>query len=157
MATLKTEYDRFEARISKMTDDKYDERITAEMYDKKLKEYKSKQADILQQMNDHSSADKEYHLTASRLLDICKRAESIFKSSEPAEKRVFLNFILPELGIKRQKPSVYAEASVSRYRKSARYSQLGCLSGLEPGPGVPQTPVLPLHHRHHQNKELVKR
>jgi hypothetical protein len=94
MATLKTEYDRFEARISKMTDDKYDERITAEMYDKKLKEYKSKQADILQQMNDHSSADKEYHLTASRLLDICKRAESIFKSSEPAEKRVFLNFIL---------------------------------------------------------------
>ncbi|MEK7611971.1 MAG: recombinase family protein [Patescibacteria group bacterium] len=94
MDGLKTEYDRIESRISKMTDDKYDGSITPEMYDKKLKEYKAKQADLLQQMQEHSSADKEYHLTASRLLDICKRAFEIFESSEPQEKRVFLNFVL---------------------------------------------------------------
>ncbi len=64
------------------------------MYDKKLKEYKLKQVDLLQQMSDHSNADQEYHLTASRLLDVCKRAFEIFESSEPAEKRVFLNFVL---------------------------------------------------------------
>ena len=74
------------------------------MYDKKLKEYKAKQADLLQQMNDHSLADQEYHLTASRLLNICKRAFEIFESSEPAEKRVFLNFILQNSTLNARKP-----------------------------------------------------
>ncbi len=104
MATLKDEYDRLEGRISKMTDDKYDGSITAEMYDKKLKEYKAKQADLLQQMQEHSKADEEHHLTAARLLDICKRADSIFESSEPLEKRQFLNFILQNSTLTRNKP-----------------------------------------------------
>jgi hypothetical protein len=74
------------------------------MYDKKLKEYKSKQAKLLEQMNAHSLADQEYHLTAARLLDVCKRAEEIFKSSEPAEKRVFLNFVLQNSVLNARKP-----------------------------------------------------
>ena len=104
MGGLKTEYDRIESRISKMTDDKYDGSITPEMYDKKLKEYKSKQANLLQNMQDHSRADEQYHLTASRLLDICKRAFEIFESSEPAEKRVFLNFVLQNSVLNQTKP-----------------------------------------------------
>ena len=55
-------------------------------------------------MSDHSLADQEYHLTASRLLDVCKRAEIIFESSEPAEKRVFLNFILQNSVLNARKP-----------------------------------------------------
>lgn len=104
MSGLKAEYDRIESRISKMTDDKYDGSITAEMYDKKLKEYKTKQSDLLLQMQEHSVADEEYHLTASRLLDLCKRAFEIFESSEPLEKRVFLNFILQNSILNAKKP-----------------------------------------------------
>ncbi len=74
------------------------------MYDKKLKEYKSKQADLLQQMQDHSAADEQHYLTASRLLDVCKRALEIFESSEPLEKRVFLNFILQNSVLDVKKP-----------------------------------------------------
>jgi phosphatidate phosphatase PAH1 len=64
------------------------------MYDKKLKGYKSKQADLLQQTQDHNGANENYYLTAARLLDICKRAIEIFESSEPLEKRQFLNSVL---------------------------------------------------------------
>ena len=64
------------------------------MYDKKLKEYKSKQFDITQQVQEHSKADENHYLTASRLLDVCKRAKEIFNRSEPNEKRELLNFIL---------------------------------------------------------------
>jgi hypothetical protein len=78
--------------------------LTAEMYDKKLKEYKKKQADLFEQMSEHSKADEDHHLTASKLLDICKRAESLFKSSEPAEKRVFLNFILQNSTLNARNP-----------------------------------------------------
>ena len=41
------------------------------MYDKKLKEYKSKQSDLLEQMQEHSKADEAHHLTASRLRIFC--------------------------------------------------------------------------------------
>lgn len=74
------------------------------MYDKKLREYKAKQADLLQQMSDHSKADEAHYLTAAKLLDVCNRAEDIFKSSEPAEKRVFLNFLLQNSIMNGRKP-----------------------------------------------------
>ena len=78
--------------------------ITPEMYDKKLREYKAKQADLLEQMKEHSKADETYHLTAARLLDICKRAVEIFKSSEPEAKRDFLNFVLQNCVLEAKKP-----------------------------------------------------
>lgn len=83
ISRLKAEYNKYDDRVSKLQDDKYAGSITPEMYDRKLKEYKSKQADVLQQMQEHSKADENYHLTAARMLDICKRAVAIFEGSEP--------------------------------------------------------------------------
>ena len=94
MATLRKEYDTIEDRISKMYDDKLDGRITEEMYDKKLREYKERQGQILVDMRIHSDADEEFYLTANMVLNVAKRALEIFKSSEVPEKRQFLNFLL---------------------------------------------------------------
>ena len=74
------------------------------MYDKKIKEYKSQQDDLLQQMKEHSKGDENYFLTAAWILDICKRATDIFKSSEPNEKRQFLNFLLQNSRLKGKDP-----------------------------------------------------
>ena len=104
IAELQAQFAKYDDRLNKLLDDKYDRSITPEMYDKKLKEYKEKQADILQQMNQHSKADENHHLTAARILDICKRAVSIFESSEPNEKRQFLNFILQNCRLKEKSP-----------------------------------------------------
>ena len=94
MANLRKEYDMIEDRISKMYDDKLDGRITDEMYDNKLREYKERQGKILSDMRIHSEADEEFYLTANTLLNVAKRALEIFKSSEVPEKRQFLNFLL---------------------------------------------------------------
>ena len=64
------------------------------MYDKKLKEYKEKQQDLFIQMEEHSKADENFYLTASKVLDLASRALEIFESSEVTEKRAFLNFLL---------------------------------------------------------------
>ena len=64
------------------------------MYDSFLREYKAKQAEILDQMKDHSDADEQFYLTANMTLNIAKRAKDIFISSEPEEKRQFLGFLL---------------------------------------------------------------
>lgn len=69
-------------------------RITDEMYDSFLREYKEKQADLLHQMQDHSDADEQFYLTANMTMNIAKRAKEIFISSEVDEKRQFLGFLL---------------------------------------------------------------
>lgn len=91
---LKTDHDKYEARIKKMYEDKLDGRITDEMYDSFLREYKEKQADLLHQMQDHSDADEQFYLTANMTMNIAKRAKEIFISSEVDEKRQFLGFLL---------------------------------------------------------------
>jgi cytidylate kinase len=64
------------------------------MYDKKLREYKERQGEILTDMRIHSQADEEFYLTANTVLNVARRALEIFKSSELPEKRQLLNFIL---------------------------------------------------------------
>ena len=69
-------------------------RITDEMYDSFLREYKEKQAELLSEMQDHSDADQQFYITANMTLNIAKRAKEIFVSSEIDEKRQFLGFLL---------------------------------------------------------------
>ncbi|MFA6494922.1 MAG: hypothetical protein WC246_00955 [Candidatus Paceibacterota bacterium] len=69
-------------------------KITNEMYDKKVREYKERQGAILTEMRIHSDADEEFYLTANTVLNVAKRALDIFKSSEVPEKRQLLNFLL---------------------------------------------------------------
>ncbi len=64
------------------------------MYDNLFKEYKGKQSEVLNQMQDHSDADEDFYLTANITLNIAKRAREIFESSEVEEKHQFLSFLL---------------------------------------------------------------
>jgi site-specific DNA recombinase len=94
MVNLRKEYDTIQDRISKMYDDKLDGRITDEMYDTKLREYKERESELLVDMRIYSEADEEFYTTANTALNVAKRALEIFQSSEVPEKRQFLNFLL---------------------------------------------------------------
>jgi len=100
---LKDEYSKYDERIRKMYVDKLDGRITDEMYDSLLREYKEKQAEILEQMQDHSDADEQFYLTANITLNIAKRAKEIFKSSEVEEKNQFLRYLLQNCTLNEKK------------------------------------------------------
>ena len=92
--SLKADHDKYETRIRKMYIDKLDGRITDEMYYSLLREYKEKQSELLDQMQDHSDADEQFYITANMTMGIAKRAKEIFVSSEVDEKRQFLTFLL---------------------------------------------------------------
>lgn len=68
--------------------------ITQDVYDKRLKKEKELQADNVLQKEDHTNADREYHITASTVFNLAKRALEIFDSSEVPEKRQFLSYLL---------------------------------------------------------------
>ena len=104
ITNLNREYELLENRISKMYEDKLDGCITQEMYDKKLKEYKEKQAKIITEKRIHSDADEEFYITADRIFSLAKRALDIFKSSEVPEKRQLLKFLFQNLRLDGKNP-----------------------------------------------------
>jgi len=54
-------------------------------------------------MNLHDKADKEHYITANTMLNLAQRARKVFESSEVAEKRQLLNFLLQNLELKGRK------------------------------------------------------
>jgi len=64
------------------------------MFNKKLKEYKEKQAEITEKIQRYTDADENFYLTANMVLNLAKNAQEIFKSSKVEEKRQLLNFLL---------------------------------------------------------------
>ncbi len=59
-----------------------------------MKEYKEKQHEINIQLQEHTKADEEYHITASTVFSLANRALEIFESSEVQEKRQLLGYLL---------------------------------------------------------------
>ena len=73
------------------------------MFNKKLKEYKEKQAEIREEMGRYDEADEKFYLTANIVLNLAKKAYEVFQSSEPEEKWQFLNFLLQNLKLEGKK------------------------------------------------------
>ncbi|MFH1712905.1 MAG: recombinase family protein [Candidatus Jacksonbacteria bacterium] len=96
---LRQEYDKIEKRLSNMSDLLFDSSITTDIYDKKLKEYKERQQEIISQMSQYDQADKNYYITVNTVLNLAQRAYEIFSGSELDTKRQILNLLLqnPEL------------------------------------------------------------
>lgn len=94
MASLEEEYARIQNRIAVMYEDRLDGRITPEMYDKKLKDYKQRQQYLIEQKEHHRKADEVFYVEGSKVLELASRAHAIFESSKPEQKRVLLKFLL---------------------------------------------------------------
>ncbi len=52
-------------------------RITVEMYDEKVEQYKERQEQIIEQKGMHSKADESYYVNASRLLEVANSLRDI--------------------------------------------------------------------------------
>lgn len=96
---LNKEYQRLQNRADNLFDLRLDSdgSITTEMFNKKLKEIKEKQAEILEKIQRYSNADEKFYLTANMMLNLAKRAKEVFIGSEVDHKRQILNFLLQNL------------------------------------------------------------
>lgn len=91
---LRREYDEVQRRLGRLTDLLLDQSITKDIYDEKLKEFKEKQHDIDQKIQEHTYADENYYITVSSVFSLAKRAKELFNSSDVLEKRALLNYLL---------------------------------------------------------------
>ena len=94
LSNLRKEYDLYQRRIDKSYELLLDGSITKDMFNKKLNEFKDKQTEIADKTQEYTNADENFYLTANAVLNLAKRAKDVFISSEVAEKRQLLNFLL---------------------------------------------------------------
>ena len=67
------------------------------MYLEKVKEYKARQVELIEEMKRHETADQNFYVTANMVLKLVSRARELFESSEVDEKRQLLNLMFQNL------------------------------------------------------------
>lgn len=105
IAKLRLDYDKIDKHLEVMYEDRLEGRLSTDEYDKRVGQYKDKQENILSQMENFKEANTSYYITASKMLDLAKRAGELFKSSEVGEKRQLLKYLLQNLELDGKKLS----------------------------------------------------
>jgi site-specific DNA recombinase len=70
LTTLRKEQDRNQKRVSQMYDDKLDGLIDEKMYLDKVRDYKARQAAIIEQMARYEQADENFYITANMVMNL---------------------------------------------------------------------------------------
>ena len=83
---------------------KFDGLIDEKMYLKKVREYKARQSEIVEQMAWHEKANQNFYITDNMVMNLAARAREIFESSEVNEKRQLLNLVCQNLKLDGKKP-----------------------------------------------------
>lgn len=97
LATLKTASGKVQGRIDNLFNLLLDGIIKREDYEQKLEAMKLEQQNLLARMKEHTNADKDFYLNAAKVFDIANRAQELFLSSEPEEKRQIIQFLVQNL------------------------------------------------------------
>ncbi|MSU60736.1 MAG: hypothetical protein EXS52_02355 [Candidatus Staskawiczbacteria bacterium] len=93
------------------------------MFNIKLKEYKERQSEIELDLSQHATADKSFYLNAEMLLNLVKRAATVFESSEPATKKI-LNFLLQNCKLDGKKLSFELKTPFNKVLQATTSSNL---------------------------------
>ena len=101
---IRNEYDRIKVKDDRLLEMHLDMSITKDVYDKKHQDFADKLQLLNIELEEHTNADYEYQTTVSTVISVARRAKTIFEnSSEVAEKRAFLNYLLQNPTVKEKK------------------------------------------------------
>ncbi len=79
LVALRKEQDRIQKRINQMYDDKLDGLIDEKMYLDKVRDYKARQVEIIEQIARYEKADHNFYVTANMVLNLASKARKTSK------------------------------------------------------------------------------
>ena len=89
-----------EKRFDAIYDDKVDEKISVEFYNKKMKLYEDEKAQVLKALSKHANADTEYYELTSNVYELSQRAKEIYmRAKEKNDKRQLIKLIFANLTV----------------------------------------------------------
>ena len=93
ISRLHAEYARLQARLDTAYDDRLDGRIDAAFFDRRAAEWRAQQATVRHRISAHEVADDRYMDAALTLLELAQRAETLYETQIPAERRKLMRFL----------------------------------------------------------------
>jgi site-specific DNA recombinase len=94
VGNLKREHLRLQGRIDAMYEDRLDGRIDLAFFDRKSREYRDRQSQILAEIDQHGAADCQYTEAGIRLLELARNMHRLFAQQPAIEKRRLLDFVV---------------------------------------------------------------
>ena len=91
---IQVEYSKVQGKLDNLLDLLLDSSIAKNDYDKKSQELRDRQAKLSIELEEYAKGDTDYKTLVSTTISLARRANTLFEGSEPAEKRVILNFLL---------------------------------------------------------------
>lgn len=83
---LKQRYEQTQKRLDRLYDDKLDEKITKEFYERKFKQYSEKKEAITLSIEKHSQASNKYFELGINIYELSQKAKQIFQKANLEEK-----------------------------------------------------------------------
>jgi len=104
LGELNRQYSLIQKRLDALYDDKLDEKITQETYDKNFQRYTKEQDSILDAIQHHKEANVSYFELGSKIFELSQKARQIYEEMATAEeKRSLLGFVFSNLYLKDKK------------------------------------------------------
>ena len=105
---LRKRYDAIEQRLDRLYDDKIDEKIDQEFYDRKFAQYVAEKSEIINSLQQHDTANTKYFEIGMSLADLAFRAQKILlnPSITPERKRKLFQYAFSALFLKGDKVRV---------------------------------------------------
>jgi len=94
MGTLQGQYTKIQKRIDAMYVDKLDGKISEEFYERKSEDWRKEQEELREAIGRHEKANVNYLTQGTQILELAKKAYSLYLQQDPCEKRKLLNILL---------------------------------------------------------------
>ncbi len=88
------EHQRLGDRVNALYVDKLDGKIDGDFYDRMAGEWRGELWRLLREIDRHEGAEQSYMVEGVQILELAKRALSLFARQAPRQERRLLNFIL---------------------------------------------------------------
>lgn len=100
LRTLNTRYTQLQSRLDILYNDRLDQKITTEAWDKKQAEINEEQSAIQDQISRIKNVETKYFEIWLNILDLAHRAREIYEKRTPLERRLLLSHIFSNLTLK---------------------------------------------------------
>ena len=91
---MRKDKDILRNRKSRLYDEYFDDSITKEIYEAKLKQYDSELNSIEDKLKKVDKVDKDFYVTTEYILQLAQQSSELFKCSEYEERRLLIKTVL---------------------------------------------------------------
>lgn len=139
LKALSTRYETLQKRIDRLYDDRLDEKISPEMWERRQAEINAEQQAIRDQMERLKSAETQYFEIWLNIIDLARRAREIYqnKNRTPEERRMLLGYIFAVLKLQDRKVTHTLLEPVEKLAK--RVQERLDAETFEPTPNAPKS------------------